>query len=44
MLEAAASPHCFPVRNELGFERNTFCKLEFSRWTKARFVEIGFFS
>jgi hypothetical protein len=30
-LEAAASSHCFPLRVELVFERNTFCNVGFSR-------------
>jgi hypothetical protein len=36
MLEAAPSRTIFSVKTELIFERNTFCKSELSRWTKAQ--------
>jgi hypothetical protein len=38
MLEAAVSSICFPVRIEFVFERNSYCKSEFSRWFKVHFV------
>jgi hypothetical protein len=33
--------HCFPMRTELVFERNSCKKLQFSRWRKAHFVPKG---
>jgi hypothetical protein len=36
VLEAAPSSTIFPVKIELIFERNTSCKSEFSRLTKAQ--------
>ena len=35
--------HCFPVRIEFVFERNTSCESEFSRWRKALFFPKGIF-
>jgi hypothetical protein len=38
MSVAAASSTLFPCENWESFERNTYCKSEFSKWRKSHFV------
>jgi hypothetical protein len=43
LLETGQLAHYFPLRIELVFEKNTYCKSEFSKYRKYHLLQIGLF-